>query len=70
MDFPSAGVFYDRLLDKMQVITVIGTKDIISFYPVSELSYWKNFDSDSVGPVINVKRLSQIEKFNKKYGNC
>ena len=54
----------------MQVITVIGTKDIISFYPVSELSYWKNFDSDSVGPVINVKRLSQIEKFNKKYGSC
>ena len=70
VDFPSAGVFYDRPLDKMQVITVIGTKDIISFYPVSELSYWKNFDSDSVGPVINVKRLSQIEKFNKKYGSC
>ena len=70
VDFHSAGVFYDKPLDKMQVITVIGTKDIISFYPVSELSYWKNFDSDSVGPVINVKRLSQIEKFNKKYGNC
>ena len=70
VDFPSAGVFYDRPLDKMQVITVIGTKDIISFYPVSELSYWKNFDSDSVGPVINVKRLTQIEKFNKKYGSC
>lgn len=62
VDFPSAGIFSGKVLDKMQVITVIGTKNIVSFYPVNGLSYWKNFDIDSTEPVNDVKKLTQTGK--------
>ena len=62
VDFPSAGISYGNILDKMQVITIIGTKDIISFYPVNGLSYWKNFDGEQIKNDINVKKLNLIEK--------
>ncbi len=62
VDFPSAGIFSGKVLDKMQVITVIGTKNIVSFYPVNGLSYWKNFDIDSTEPVSDVKKLTQTGK--------
>lgn len=62
VDFPSAGILNDKVLDKMQVITVIGTKHIISFYPVSKLSYRKSFDNESTDPTINVKKLTQTER--------
>ena len=66
VDFPSAGILNDKILDKMQVVTIIGTKDIISFYPVSELSYKKSFDNESTEPADNVKRLAPTENINYK----
>ncbi len=61
VDFPAAGILNEKILNKMQVVTIIGTKDIISFYPVSELSYKKSFDNESNEFANNVKRLTPTE---------
>lgn len=67
IDFENAGIVGSIVLNKMQVITFANTKKIITFYPVSRLSYNYETEEDIKPKKAPVKRLSQIEKFNQKY---
>ena len=69
IDYPGAGVLGDISLDKIQVVTIMETKDIITFYPVSKYSLGYEYEEDFVPKKESIKRLSQIEKFNQRYGN-
>lgn len=66
-DFENAGIVGNTILNKMQVITFANTKKIITFYPVSRLSYNYETEEDIKPKKAPVKRLSQIEKFNQRY---
>ena len=69
IDYPGAGVLGDISLDKIQVVTIMETKDIITFYPVSKYSLGYEYEEDFVSKKEPQKRLTQIEKFNQRYGN-
>lgn len=69
IDYPGAGVLGDISLDKIQVVTIMETKDIITFYPVSKYSLGYEYEEDLVPKKEPQKRLTQIEKFNQRYGN-
>lgn len=69
IDYPGAGVLGDISLDKIQVVTVMGTKDIITLYPVSQYTLEYEYEEDFVPKKETQKRLTQIEKFNQRYGN-
>lgn len=69
IDYPGAGVLGDISLDKIQVVTIMETKDIITFYPVSKYSLGYEYEEDFVPKKEPQKRLTQIEKFNQRYGN-
>lgn len=69
IDYPGAGVLGDISLDKIQVVTIMETKDIITFYPVSKYSLGYEFEEDFAPKKEPQKRLTQIEKFNQRYGN-
>lgn len=45
------------------------TKDIITFYPVSKYTFGYEFEEDFAPKKEPQKRLTQIEKFNQRYGN-
>lgn len=64
----NAGVLGDIPLNKIQVITILDTKDIITFYPVSKYSLGYEYEEDFIPKEEKKKRLSQIEKFNQRYG--
>lgn len=66
-DFENAGIVGNTILNKMQVITFANTKKIITFYPVSRLSYNYETEEDIKPKKAPAKRLSQIEKFNQRY---
>ncbi len=69
IDYPGAGVLGDISLDKIQVVTIMETKDIITFYPVSQYTIGYEYEEDFVPKKEPKKRLTQIEKFNQRYGN-
>ena len=69
IDYPGAGVLGDISLDKIQVVTIMETKDIITFYPVSKYSLGYEYEEDFAPKKEPQKRLTQIEKFNQRYGN-
>ena len=69
IDYPGAGVLGDISLDKIQVVTIMETKDIITFYPVSKYSLGYEYEEDFVPKKEPQKRLTQIEKFNQRYSN-
>ena len=67
IDFENAGIVGSTILNKMQVVTIINTKKIITFYPVSKLSFNYETEEEVRKEKAPVKRLSQIEKFNQRY---
>ena len=67
LDFKNAGIIGNTILNKMQVITIAGTKKIVTFYPVNKLSFTLENEKDVAQKNVPVKRLSQIEKFNQRY---
>ena len=67
IDFENAGIVGSTILNKMQVVTIINTKKIITFYPVSKLSFNYEIEEEVRKEKVPVKRLSQIEKFNQRY---
>ena len=67
LDFENAGIIGDTVLNKMQVTTFANTKKIISFYPVSKLSFHHETEEEVKPKKETAKRLSQIEKFNQRY---
>lgn len=69
IDYPNAGVLGNIHLDKIQVVTIMETKDIITFYPVSKYTFGYEFEEDFAPKKEPQKRLTQIEKFNQRYGN-
>lgn len=69
LDFDEAGIIDNTVLNKMQVVVIANTKNIVTFYPVSRLSFTYETREDVKSKKEPVKRLSQIEKFNQRYGN-
>lgn len=67
IDFENAGIVGNTILNKMQVVTIINTKKIITFYPVSKLSFNYETEEEVRKEKVPIKRLSQIEKFNQRY---
>lgn len=67
IDFENAGIVGSTILNKMQVVTIINTKKIITFYPVSKLSFNYETEEEVRKEKAPIKRLSQIEKFNQRY---
>jgi predicted negative regulator of RcsB-dependent stress response len=71
------GFVNDKEVDYMLVNTITGTKDIITMFPVASANYnmKKVFDDDeeeekedTVVKKEEPKKLSMIDKFNKRYG--
>ncbi len=61
----------NRLTDYFKVISFHKTADFITMLPVSEGKELEYVDLNYLIPIdenVNVKRLSQIQKFNNKYG--
>ena len=60
----------DNTINQLAVLTIPGTKDIITMYPTEGNESELIIEEPEVKTEEKkVKRLSQIEKFNKKYGN-
>ncbi len=71
--YNSCGYFHDNLVNYFQVVTFADSNDIITMYPFENKE--KNFYTD-LSPVPEesmkldrVRRQSQIDKFNQRYGN-
>lgn len=58
------GSIYNEKLNDISIITLPNTKNIITMYPVNKVDEYLN-DVEQEEP--KTKRLSQIDKFNKKY---
>ena len=58
------GSIYNEKLNDISIITLPNTKNIITMYPVNKVDENLN-DVEQEKP--KTKRLSQIDKFNKKY---
>lgn len=52
----------------IRVITILNTKDIITMYPILKEMEESNLIEEDYLKVKQIKRESQIDKFNKKYG--
>lgn len=68
--YPNIGVNKDNEnIHQLAIITLPNTKDIINMYPYDGDESMFNLQELDEKPKVKVKRLSQIEKFNMKYGN-
>ena len=54
-------------IHQLLVLTLPNTKDIITMYPLDGTESIFTLEELEEKPKVIVKRLSQIEKFNKKY---
>ena len=69
--YDNNGHVNSKLVDYFAVITVIGTNDIITMYPFDNKSRSYALDLTPTTDVSKVKKISQIDKFNQRYGkNC
>ena len=68
--YPNIGVNTDNEnIHQLAVLALTDTKDIITMYPCDGSESIFVLEELEEKPKSKVKRLSQIEKFNKKYGN-
>ena len=56
-----------RTVDHFKVITFNDTDKLITMCPATNREYLPSVDMNYMAPKTKVKRLSQIEKFNKRY---
>ena len=66
--YDNNGHVNSRLVDYFAVITVINTNDIITMYPFDNKSGSYALDLTPTIDISKVKRISQIDKFNQRYG--
>ena len=59
----------DGNINQLQVVTLPGTKNIITMYPYDGSDSLLTLEEPKKKDTPKVKRLSQIEKFNKRYNN-
>ena len=59
---------YDEsgILNSLEVVTNQGTTDIITIYPLSGADI---YEEEEIRKPKELKRESQIDKFNRRYGN-
>ncbi len=70
IEYKNSGIFNGVLQNYIKVVTLPNTKDIITIYPFSKMKQKKlNYTEENYVSKKYVKRLSQIEKFYKRYGN-
>lgn len=66
LKYDNIGYFDNKVINQLEIIVVPKTKNIITMYPCKNIL---NTDiEEDIKPKKEVKRLSQIEKFNLKYG--
>lgn len=65
--YKNIGYIDETPLDYLIVVTNLGTKDIITMYPSDEFGFEENRVQEEPVKQKEIKRISQIEKFNKKY---
>lgn len=64
--YPNIGINNGKIVDELIVVTKLYNDEIITMYPESAYIEEKEEQPEEIKN-IKVKRLSQIEKFNKKY---
>lgn len=64
--YNSVGYDDKGILNTIQVITNPGTSDIITLYPLSGADV---YEDEEVRKPKEIKRMSQVDKFYKRYGN-
>ena len=65
--YENIGYFEDRIINQLNVVTVPGTRDIITMYPAITENNYDLCDEEEVTKK-KTRRLSQIDKFNNRYG--
>lgn len=66
--YPNIGENNGQVLNYLTVITTLDSKNIISMYPVNEYGEEENImNNEEPVKQKQIKRMSQIDKFNKKY---
>ena len=66
MSIPNKDEDTSEIINQLEVVTLPGTKDILTMYPRKGTdAFLDETEKPEQGPT---KRLSQIDKFNKKYG--
>ena len=64
--YDSVGYDDNGILNTIQVITNPGASDIITLYPLSGADV---YEDEEVRKPKEIKRMSQVDKFYKRYGN-
>lgn len=65
--YPNVGYSNDKRVDFLEVVTLIDSNDIITMYPEIAKEGYYHFALEEREEALNLKRVSQIDKFNKKY---
>ena len=65
IQYKEIGIFNNKTVDEMIVVTKANSKDIITMYPINNSQ--EEIDTFESTPKTKIKRISQIEKFNMKY---
>lgn len=71
IDFPNVGEYQGEELHRLRVICLPNTKNIITMYPYykgKDTTYEESLEEEYTVSSKKVKRLSQVEKFNARYG--
>ena len=66
IDYNNIGFYEDNSLNQLVVYTLPNTKDILTMYPINADEVVYDMDEEKINKE-PVRRLSQIEKFNKRY---
>ena len=70
---PNVGIYKNDICNYIKVRVIPNTKDIISIFPITALKYEEaqilDYDGDKLfkKEKVKEKRISQIDKFNKRY---
>lgn len=66
IEYNDAGSYEDIKANYIEVVTIVNTNNIITMYPVASNNFFavKRIDKEPK----KVKRISQVDKFNRKYG--
>ncbi len=69
--YPANGYIFGRLVNYFQVITLLDSNEIIMMRPFENKGkeHFIDMVSDEIEESPKLKRVSQIEKFNHRYGN-
>lgn len=68
--FNGNGHVYNKLVDFIKVITLPDSNNIITIYPYENLEKREYIDiTPELDEPLKRKRISQIDKFNRRYGN-